>query len=165
MMEEEWKLIAEFPSYKVSNHGRIFNIKKKRMVALSRTKQGAVKVGLYHDDYQHTRSVKVLVAEHFVKGRTKIFDTPMQLDLDQNNCRSDNLVWRPRWFTWKYSQQFAHVGKYDKFGPIFVHETERLFINTVQAAITYGMLFEDIHKSVTQGKPAFPLSYTFTLKN
>ena len=37
---EEWKIIFDFPSYKISNYGKILNIKRNRVLKLSSNNHG-----------------------------------------------------------------------------------------------------------------------------
>ena len=109
---EEWKTIEEFPNYDISNYGNIANNFNEVLLEVSKTKQGALKVGLVKDGKQYTRSVKVLVAEAFVIGQTDIFDTPILLDGNQSNCSAWNIEWRPRWHAWNYSYQFNDIKEF-----------------------------------------------------
>ena len=44
---EEWRDISDFPNYKVSNLGRILNIKRNRILNLSPNNHGYIQVFLY----------------------------------------------------------------------------------------------------------------------
>ena len=35
-MEEIWKIIPDYPNYKISNLGRVINIKKNKLMALTK---------------------------------------------------------------------------------------------------------------------------------
>jgi NUMOD4 motif len=150
---EKRKNIEGFPRYQVSNYGRVYNRYTGRRMALSPTNFGILTVGLMRDDgdgyvRQYRRSVKRLVAEAFVPGQTEMFDTPIQLDGDRTNMRSDNLMWRPRWFAWLYIHQFEDPQDWFYSGPIFDITNRIEYENILHAAITNGSLCKDIRFSL-----------------
>ncbi len=160
-MELEWKPIQEFPNYLISNYGDIVNAHSGRWMAQSKTLQGVPKVGLIKGTRQYTRSVSVLVAETFVRGRDTLCDTPIRLDGDRTNNRADNLVWRPRWFAWEYTHQFSSIDQNAHIGPIRDPETGRRYLDVYEAAIINGLLFKDIRRSIVVGDPCFPTYQRF----
>lgn len=155
-MEEQWAQIKEFPNYSISSEGRVRNDDRGRIVKVSRTQQGASKVGLVHSKKQHTRAVNVLVAEAFVSGYSDIFNTPMHLDGDASNNRAENLVWRPRWFAWKYTRQFETVNEYNGLGPIKERSSGIVYIDIVSAGVLNGILFEEIAMSLSTKEATWP---------
>lgn len=147
---EEWVRLEEFPMYKISNFGNVMNDNSKKLVAKSLTKQGGVKVGLVSGGRQHTRSVAVLVAKIFVPGNDELFNTPIHLDADQRNCEANNLMWRPRWFAYKYHQQFTEMHQdrletYASMGPVIDLDNRTLYATVLETAQTNGLLMYDIH--------------------
>lgn len=160
-MEETWFQIKDFPNYAVSSYGRICNEERGRIVKTSTTRQGGIKVGLTQGGRQYTRSVKVLVAEAFIKGRTHTFDTPMHLDGDQSNNHISNIVWRPRWFAWKYARQFEKIDDYIGLGPISDRKTGLLYSDIVEASLANGVLFYEVHLSLVNKMPVFPTWHIF----
>jgi hypothetical protein len=160
-MTEQWVEIFDFPNYSVSNWGRVRNEDRGRLLKQSVTKQGAVKVGLVLGGKQYTRSVKVLVAEAFIPEDNDKFDTPMHLDGNQLNNRSDNIVWRPRWFAWKYARQFDDIDKYIDRGPVFDNTTGEVYKNIAEAGITNGLLFYEIHFAIVNKTAVFPIWHVF----
>ena len=160
--EELWCPIGEFPEYEVSNTGLVINTETNRLMRLSKTQHGALKVGLVGDDgRQHTRSVKVLVATLFVEGHTEIFDTPINLNGDQENNTSENLAWRPRWFAWKYARQYEELPAYYVTKQIYDTDRGDKYDNMVHAAKINGLLLKDILISCYQGNVVFPTGQTF----
>lgn len=156
MYEEEWADILEFPNYMVSNYGRVRNIKHGRVVKMSYTRQGAVKVSLYLDNIRVTKSVKVLVAEAFLPGRTEQFDTAIHLDGDQGNNTIENLIWRPRWFAWKYSRQFELINTYLKLGPVYEVKSKQSYSSIADASLKNGLLFKEVDYSISNKVATFP---------
>lgn len=156
MLDEVWFPIAEFPQYEVSSYGQIRNTNTDRILRQSRTTQGALKVGLWDGYQQQTRSVKVLVAEAFVRGYSDRFDTPIHLDGDQDNVVADNLAWRPRWFAWKYSKQFPAIYQYAGIGPLVERKSGVVYEDIVEACIKNGILHRELLISLTNKTPIFP---------
>ena len=66
LMEEEWKQIREYPNYEVSNHGRVRNIVKDKIISNSRNKHGYYTVHLAKDGIHKTHNLHSLVARYFV---------------------------------------------------------------------------------------------------
>ena len=164
MYEEEWENILGFPNYMISTHGRVRNIKHGRLVKMSTTKQGAMKVSLYSENNRITKSVKVLVAEAFLPGRTDQFDTAMHLDGDQSNNRIENLVWRPRWFAWKYSRQFDYLEQYSKLGPVYEIRSKKEYSSVAEAGMSNGLLFNEIDFGISNKVAVFPTWQQFEWK-
>lgn len=162
-MEEEWVLIREFPNYVVSNQGRVMNEATRRVLRDSVTEHGVVKVGLVRGGRQYTRSVKLLVAEAFVEGETDHFDTPIHLDNDQSNNRATNLVWRPRWFAWKYARQFEDCGDYQLGGLYLCTQTGEHYETIYEIGTKYGLLFNDVLHHIWFGKFLFPSGLEFVV--
>jgi len=160
-MDEMWLTIKNFPNYSVSSHGRVRNEDRGRLMNTSLTQQGGVKVGLVSGSRQYTRSVKVLVAEAFVDGASERFDTPMHLDGNQENNNASNLVWRPRWFAWKYKRQFQHLEQYSGLGPVKDRKSGLLYSDVVEASVTNGLLFEEVYMSLVNKVPTFPTYQIF----
>lgn len=165
-IEENWVEIEEFPRYEISDLGRIFNIGTEHELVYTPTQYGDLTVGLWEDDMQHRRSVKRLVAEHFVPGQTYLFDTPIQKNGDRTALWHYNLVWRPRWFAWKYVRQF-HIPpeKLDKKyqqGPVRELRSNDVYLNIHVAALMNGLLIDDVYQSIMLPKATFPNEQTFT---
>jgi hypothetical protein len=161
-MDEIWVVVSEFPSYAVTNYGTVTNIATQRDVIQSMTKQGALKVGLMRDHIQYTRSVKVLVADAFIDGRSDIFNTPIQLDGNPRNVNADNLLWRPRWFAWKYKHQFYNIPKGVDRGKLLDESTGEIYDSILAAATEEGLLIEDIFKSIHYKERVFPTNQVFS---
>lgn len=160
-MEIEWRPIHEFENYLISNYGEVINKFTGRPLSLSKTRDGIVKVGLFKDRRQYTRSVKTLVAEAYVPGWNHIFDTPIQLDGNRDNTRADNIEWRPRWFALAYTKQFEKISANDKLGPLKELTTGQHYITVYEAATMNGLLFKDVRRSAVTGDTTFPTFFVF----
>jgi len=145
---EIWKELDSFPGYSVSTFGRIRSDRFERILALNQNQSGLVQVGMVRDGIQCHRSVPLLVAKAFMPRHTKPFDTPINLDGDRWNNHLENLRWRPRWFAQKYHRQFVFPFERTFDFPIIDIETEEIFDNSFECARKYGLLEEDVVKSV-----------------
>ena len=65
-MQEEWKQIQEYPNFEVSNHGRVRNTEKDKVISNSRNKHGYYTLHLAKDGIQKTHNLHSLVARYFV---------------------------------------------------------------------------------------------------
>lgn len=170
---QDWAPLYEFPNYEVSRSGEVRSTKSGRIIAPSKTMQGAVKVGLNdHDNIQRTRSVKTLVAEAFVDGRNATFNTPVHRDGNQENNHADNLCWRPRWFALKWTREFNQdlpSGEFEHYyyEPIFEINQRQYYDHVAHAAQATCCLHWDIFKSVNRLERVFPdgLRFRFVTDN
>lgn len=161
---ESFKAIPGFPDYMVGSHGKIYNHKRSTWPLYTPTQNGDLTVGLTYDGVQYRRSVKVLVAEAHVPGKSVEFDTPILLDGDKGNLRADNIEWRPRWFAWRYSQQFDNPPQWAYSGPVYEIHTGQMFESVIEAAIATGSLMSDIRHSFLHKKPVFPHNALFAFR-
>lgn len=147
MPRERWYELDEFPDYAVSDLGEVHNIKTGMPRRTSINQQGIVKISLYQGRELITRSVAVLVAEAFCEGQSSTFNTPIHLDGDRENCRADNLMWRPRWFAVQYHRQF-HIPEFHRMD-VFIEEltTAREYSSVKQACMDLGLYYNDVYKS------------------
>lgn len=146
-MRERWYELEEFPDYAVSDLGDIVNIKTGMPRRTSMNQQGIVKISLYQGRELITRSVAVMVAEAFCEGQTEFFNTPIHLDGDRENCRADNLMWRPRWFAVQYHRQFDS----EEFHKMKVHieelTTGKEYFSAKEACMDLGLYYNDVYRS------------------
>jgi hypothetical protein len=160
-MEEIRKRIKGFENYEVTNYGEVINIHTYRVMKLSPTLLGELTVGLVKDGYQYRRSVKVLVANAFVPGRTETFDTPIQKDGNRFNLRADNIVWRPRWFAWKYTHQFSNPEEWYYLGPVIELNSLKTYDTCIEAAMDNGLLCSEVRLSILNERPVWPTGQDF----
>ena len=150
------KTIRDFPNYEVTTYGRVINKESNREMTLSPTVAGDLTVGLVKYGCQYRRSVKVLVAEAFVPGRTKIFNTPIQIDGIKDNLHANNIVWRPRWFAWEYTHQFKNMEPWYNRGPILDVTNNIEYECIFFAAIATASLCKHIYAAIGTGTHVFP---------
>jgi NUMOD4 motif len=146
-VKERWQELDEFPDYAISSFGEVTNIKTSMPRKTSINQQGIVKISLYQGRELITRSVAVMVAEAFCEGQTEFFNTPIHLDGDRQNCRADNLMWRPRWFAVQYHRQF----EIDTFHKMDVHIEElnsgKEYYSVKEACMDLGLYYNDVYRS------------------
>lgn len=164
---ETWREIIGFPGYSVSDGGHVKNDYTDRVLAIAENTRGIAIVGLSisrdNRRMQLKRSVALLVANAFVThARSLRFDTPINLDGDRFNNRAANLAWRPLWFARKYFQQFK-VGPQSFHRPVQELKTGEVFSSPWEAAITYGLLEQDVTYSVMSHTYVVPTYQKFRL--
>ena len=144
-MDEFWKQIRGFPTYCVSDQGRVRNEANGYILTRLINQDKIVYVGLNHCGVQHRRSLAILVANAHVRKPpmfSESFDTPIHRDGDRTNNRAINLLWRPRWFAQRYHRQFMHP--YLLPTPVQDLETGTIYDSTREAAVAFGLLEADI---------------------
>lgn len=70
-MKEEWKRIKEYKGYSVSNSGKVRNNRTDKILKPTENNRGYLTVKPYRKINRITLNVHRLVAENFVKGKTK----------------------------------------------------------------------------------------------
>lgn len=160
-MEERWKPVKGFPGYEVSCYGRIRSESSGRILAQSENQYGVLQIGMMQDGTQMHRSVPLLVARAFLPRKMGAFDTPINLDGDRWNNHVENLVWRPRWFAVKYNHQFR-VAPYKSIElPLEDIKTGLVSESSLDAAMTYGLLEEDLVESIEHNTVVWPTYQKF----
>jgi hypothetical protein len=159
--KEKWVRIEEFPTYAVSNHGRVMNTTSDLIKVPSANQQGIPSVLLMKDRVQYRRVVSRLVAEHFIPNKKVHFNTPINLDGDRFNNYWKNLEWRPKWFAMAYHHQFQQPIPFGFSAGVYCVETNMAFDDVTEAAQEYGLLIKDIIHSTQSQTPVFPTWQTF----
>lgn len=161
LQDERWVEISDFPTYSVSDWGRVLNSKTGLCITPTTKPQGLRMVGLMKDGVQNKRSLPLLVARAFLPIPTnESFDTPIHLDGDRSNSYFQNLEWRPLWFSRKYMRQFDdNHTTYD--APIEDVETGELYKNSMHAAVTHGLLDNEIYLSMLNNHYVWPTGQVF----
>lgn len=153
-MKIDWEEIEEFPDYAVNTLGEIHNIKSGMPRKNSTNQNGIVKISLYQNGRELiTRSVAILVAEAFCDGRTEFFNTPIHLDGDRENCRADNLMWRPRWFAVQYHRQFLSPEFHNSNVHIVDIDTGKEYYSVKEACMELGLYYNDVYRSYVHETP------------
>lgn len=93
---ERWQQLVDFPSYWISDHGRVYTMLQNKIRLLYENEDGYLTVGLYRKVNgkveRKTALVHRLVAEYFVPNP---YNDPEVNHLDGNkaNPKFDNLEW------------------------------------------------------------------------
>lgn len=88
--------IDEFPMYRITPQGDIYNSRGQKLAPSTDTK-GYLKISFYKDNQRYTRRVHVLVAQQFLPIPEELKDTGNlvvdHIDQDRTHCAVDNLQW------------------------------------------------------------------------
>lgn len=160
-MSERWVDIPGFPEYEISDHGRVYSKYSGHDLSLSMNTRGHIKVNLSLEGEIHTRSVRVLVANAFVEVPDRLRIETHDLDvinLDGNpeNNNWENLAWRPRWFSWKYTRQFNQPVPAEYNVNLLNTLTGEVFTSVMDAGVAHGELWEYVYASAIDGRPVYP---------
>lgn len=145
---ERWKPIKEFPSYSVSDEGRVRNDSTGHVLSMHANQYGVVCVGLFQDGRQYQRSVPKIVAMAFVPHPRGPLDTPINKNGNRWDNRVENLAWRPRWYAVDYNRQFRHPYPYPIHNEIVEVATGDVFPDSFTCAIHFGLLEKDLVLSI-----------------
>ena len=92
-----------------------------------------------------------MVADAFVDGKTDLFNTPIHLDGDRENCSAENLMWRPRWFAVQFHRQFQSPEFYNESPRIFNVDTGEEYDSVRECCIDQGLYYNDVYRSYIHG--------------
>jgi hypothetical protein len=164
---EDWRVVQGFECYSVSTLGRVrSDIAYKNgnaglILSQSTNQRGVAYVGLMKNGVQHKRSVALMVAHAFIyTARPLTFTTPINLDGDRMNNRVENLLWRPTWFARKYFRQFLHP-RARITRPIVEVKSKEVFEDSWTAAITHGLLDQEIFEAIKDKTYVWPTYQRF----
>lgn len=144
-MEEQWREIAAFPQYRVSNLGNVQNVKTERILHPSITPQGHLKINLLKDGVKHTRQVNQLVGQLFLDApQREDFISTIHLDGRKKNCQADNLLWRPRFFAIRYHMQFETPLWKRLRVPVVELKEQREYKTAQEAAMANGLVLTEL---------------------
>lgn len=163
-MEEEWRIVKDFPKYEVSNFGHVRKIGKTTPLSPKKAKGDAWFVKLSRDGIPYSKTLKTLVSEAFVpkpEGHDpNVFDTPVLCALTTDDVRADKIVWRPRWFAIKYRRMINDLPYYWDMAVLNLN-TGNQHASILTASLRDGVLMSDIYRSAGEGRTTFPHGYRY----
>lgn len=160
-MQEQWHDVPGFDGYAVSSHGRVRS-RAGRVLTHTFNQQGHEKVNLSIDGRTVTRSVAGLVARAFIEPPLRRdFNTIIHLDGDKNNAHADNLMWRPRYFAIRYHKQFESTAFRETTISVKEMKTGEEFASIHDAAVKFGLLYNDILVSAHERTFVWPTFQEF----
>lgn len=141
-----WRDIPEFPGYIITDEGVVVNARNDWPLRPSVNQQGILHVGMVRDGKQYHRSIAVLVAKAFLdRHQYPHYTSLIHLDGDKTNCRADNLMYRPRWFSIEYHQQFGDlIDDSWRMAPVTVLKTGEEFRHVIDLCVKYGLLVRQV---------------------
>lgn len=160
---QEYVPVQEFPNYGVRIDGDVINLNTGMRLNHHRSRNGHVYVSFSNCGVIYPRLVGRVVGHEYVPRIADYFNTIIHHDYDFTNCHASNLSWRSRQFAVKYHRQ-----KHPAFSrsrimmPILCVETGEIFPTSREAAISYGVLEQDIIDRLDRGKEVFPCGKTFS---
>lgn len=162
---ESLRGVQGFTNYVVSDHGRVINTTTLKDCSMSTATGGDVRVNLMGPHQMHTRSVKKIVAQAWVPKPDEVtFDTAMILNGDRWDLRSENIVWRPRWYVMKWAQQWdLRQEVLREYTGRRVWNATRGFVydSIVEAGIADGVLWEHILNAIEEADPVILMHYDY----
>lgn len=157
----DWRIVASFPTYSVSNSGKIRSELTDRILVPGSNQFGVVHVRFNQDGRQYCRALALIVACAWLDiPPSDSWNSVINLDGDRFNNRVDNIAWRPRWFAKQYSSQFT-VPRHDKVIPVVELTTGKEFANTWDAAKEFGLLEFDIRMASREETLVWPTRHAF----
>ena len=102
MTDEMWKILKDYPTYMVSNHGDVLNINRNKRLSLSIQKDGYKKVTLTYQGSKTTHLVHRLVGLAFLPNPFNLQEIN-HIDEDKINNFYLNLEWCTQLYNSAYS--------------------------------------------------------------
>lgn len=153
-MREEWRTLAAYPDYEVSNYGEIYSHKTDRILEGRDSGHGFIRVHLTNEDGTREEYIHQMVASAFVRGwrpRTQV----MHFDGDKSNNRVDNLRVRSR----RFYPEDVRIRHY-RGQSVRIVETGEIFRSIRDCARKIGGDYSTIYQCL-KGKRKTHLGFTY----
>jgi len=157
---EEYPPIRGFENYGVRIDGVVINLDTGRRLTHHVGTNGHVYVSLSKHNQLFPKLVGPLVGHVYLPPQQQFFDTIIHHDYDYLNNHAGNLSWRPRHFAVKYHRQ-RHLRPDSPPYPIICSDTNEVFFSPSAAAMSYGILEEEIMERLDTGQSVFPVGKCF----
>lgn len=131
-MEEEWRIIDEFPKYSVSNKGRIKNNKQGNILIGGYDRDGYRQVTLSVEEKQYNRRICRLVAKAFIPNPNNY---PVVNHKDE--CKDNDNVNNLEWCTVQYNNNYGKRFFVRKI-PVRCIETNMIYVSQREASKAMG---------------------------
>lgn len=156
---EEWRQSNEFPSYDISNEGRVRNRKTGRILKTSISETGRERVSLSESGVSKTKNIDRLVGDVYIPGYKEGMCITHK-DGDILKSSSDNLQWKTR-------KEIAH-NTYDngrkqkhRMKPIRCIETGEAFESITDCSNKMNLSRRAINRSVNNSVSQTKEGYHF----
>ena len=131
MIKETWMSVKEYPNYKISNYGKIYNIKTNIFLKPRDNGKGYLYVNLYKNSKTKRYYVHRLVATYFLPNPENKREVNHK-NLDRTDNRAENLEWitssenqKHKYENGDYKTSNRKVGQFDLDGN-FIQEFESI---------------------------------------
>lgn len=151
---EKWRVIEDFPEFAISSDGRVQNIPKQRFINTRSNLQGFEMVTMYDDTgHQKTRSVAHLVASAYLEEpKNPNYNSIIHLNGDRLDCRSMNLMWRPRWYALQFHKMFEDM---PYRVAVYIPFLDKVYHSLREACTTHGLVERSTYIDICNGQPCF----------
>lgn len=155
---EQWRVIADFPHYHISNYGRVKKHDSEKARRISINDRGFPIITLYGADSKtrYLRQINKLVADAFLHPPKFDDETAVwHLDGDLTNCRAENLRWdtRSRVLEWNEMNRTGRA-KFDT-PPVYNTRTGETYEDAFACAMAEGRLESEILMRCEKGSPRY----------
>lgn len=114
-MREVWKIIKDYPAYKISNKGKVYNLKRGKLLKPLENTQGYLMVMLYNKDFRKRCYIHRFVLIAF-RGLPSFNEETRHLDGTKTNNQLSNLKWGTKKENWKDRKRYGNNLQGEKNG-------------------------------------------------
>jgi hypothetical protein len=162
MLEDEvWHVIHEFPSYMISNYGRVKKTDSVNARQIAVNERGFPIIVLFgkgggESKTRYLRQINKLVAEAFLELPAYPDETSVwHIDGNLENCRADNLKWETRSRVLEWNEMNRKKDPQYNTGPVRNTRTGKEYENAFECAMDEGRIESDIVIRADKGSPRY----------
>ena len=151
MTDEVWKEINGYPSYMISDKGRVKNCMRNKILKPMRQESGYDQVGLYVNKVCRRHYVHILVAEYFVDGWQPGFEVNHKDEVKHHNWK-ENLEWCSSKYNLGYSshKKFKECTLVSPDGEVCTEPSIKAFCNKYN--LSRGCVSQLLNKNINETK-------------